>query len=87
MVVGGDAGPPPLSTRGQAGPQQPVVHHVHKGHHGVPALVVVPHLEKKNWLVCSGQRERDHPVVPLTAFRGFAWLDAEGTVVSSKSTG
>ena len=39
---------------------------------------------EKNWLVRSRQSERQQPVVPLAAFRGFAWFDAEGRIILSQ---
>lgn len=47
MVDGGDAVLHGVSVGGQVGPQDGVVGHVHEGHHGVPAFIVVPHLRQK----------------------------------------
>ena len=44
MVDGGDAVLHGVGRGGQEGPEDGVVGHVHEGRHGVPALVVVPHL-------------------------------------------
>lgn len=48
MVDGGDAELDRLGGRRQEGPQDGVVGHVHEGHHGVPAFVVVPHLTEES---------------------------------------
>ena len=45
VVDGGDAVMIQGGVSGQRGPQDGVVGHIHEGDHGVPALVVVPHLQ------------------------------------------
>lgn len=47
MVNGGDSVFVQIGTFGQVCPQNAVVGHVHEGNHGVPALVVVPHLQSE----------------------------------------
>lgn len=45
VVDGSDSVFSQVGTFGQVGPEDGVVGHVHEGNHGVPALVVVPHLQ------------------------------------------
>lgn len=45
VVDGGDSVFIQVGTFGQVCPEDAVVGHVHEGNHGVPALVVVPHLQ------------------------------------------
>lgn len=45
MVDGGDPVLVQVGALGQVGAEDGVVGHVHEGNHGVPALVVVPHLQ------------------------------------------
>lgn len=47
MVDGGDSVFVQVGTFGQVRPEDGVVGHVHEGNHGVPALVVVPHLQSQ----------------------------------------
>lgn len=44
MVDGSDSKLHGFGARGQEGSQDGVIGHVHEGHHGVPAFVIVPHL-------------------------------------------
>lgn len=44
MVDGSDSKLYGIGARGQEGSQDGVIGHVHEGHHGVPAFVIVPHL-------------------------------------------
>lgn len=44
MVNGSDSKLHGFGARGQEGSQDGVIGHVHEGHHGVPAFVIVPHL-------------------------------------------
>ena len=46
VVDSGDAVYIQAGIFGQVGSEDGVVGHVHEGHHGMPALVVVPHLQK-----------------------------------------
>lgn len=46
MVDGCDAVLHGVNVTRQVGPQNGIVGHIHEGHHGMPALVVVPHLQK-----------------------------------------
>lgn len=48
MVDDGDAKLNRFGGRRQEGPQDGVIGHIHEGHHGVPAFVVVPHLTEKS---------------------------------------
>lgn len=48
MVDGSDAKRGRVGGPGQEGPQNGVISHIHEGHHGMPAFVIIPYLTKKS---------------------------------------
>lgn len=58
VVVGRYAIAASLSSSWKAGAEKPIVHNVHKGHHGVPALVVEPHLDEGNNMFTVSAKNR-----------------------------
>lgn len=48
VVDGGDAELCGFGVRGEEGAQDGVVGHVHEGHHGVPAFVIIPDLTEES---------------------------------------
>lgn len=59
VVDGSDPVLVQVGAFGQVGAENGVVGHVHEGNHGVPALVVVPHLQwETNRQQCEWSRRR-----------------------------
>lgn len=68
MVDGGDAVLDGFGGRRQEAPQNGVIGHIHEGNHGVPALVIIPHLTEGGGVNTNYKKRLYKPVKSTHTF-------------------